>query len=77
MQSLVVPASGLTLTSCPLDNLAVDPPKTGVKPVQVMQLDIEAAVLNEIIETVRAGGREPRLACGKTTVRFLHVQGRY
>lgn len=67
MQSLVVPAGGLTLTSSPLDNLAADPAKTGVKPMQAIQLDLEANVLDDIVKTVRTGGKEPRLTCGKTT----------
>ena len=69
MQSLVVPAGGLTLTSSPLDNLAADPAKTGVKPMQAIQLDLEANVLDDLVKTVRTGGKEPRLTCGKTTVR--------
>lgn len=67
MQSLVVPAGGLTLTSSPLDNPATDPAKSGVKPVQVMQLDLESTVLDDIIETVLTSGKEPRLTFGKST----------
>ena len=71
MQSLVVPAGGLTLTSSPLDNPATDPAKSGVKPVQVMQLDLESTVLDDIIETVLTSGKQPRLTFGKSTVRCV------
>lgn len=71
MQSLVVPAGGLTLTSSLLDNPATDSAKCEVKPVQVMQLDLESTVLDDIIETVLTSGKEPRLTFGKSTVRCV------
>lgn len=56
------------LTSSPPESLATDPAKTGVKPVQVLQLDLDSAVLDDIVKNVLVHGKELRLACGKTTV---------
>lgn len=69
MPSLAVPAGGLTLTSGPTESVATDAAKTGVKPVQVMQLDLESTVLDDIVKNVHARGKELRLTFGKTTVR--------
>ena len=68
MDSLIVPASGLTLTGRPASNLQTDPTNVGAKSPQVLQLDLTQAVLEELLKNAVAGGKGIHVSFGKVPV---------
>lgn len=65
MGQLTVPPGGLTLVD-PLTSSTDS--KTDDKQSQIMQLDLEAGLLQELLRSARHGGKGVSVAFGKTIV---------
>ena len=68
MALLAVPDSGLTLVESPQARTQDGQLKPDSKPIQVMQLELTDAVLQEILKSARQGGKGVNLSLGKTIV---------
>lgn len=72
MAALDISSNGLTLLECPGTSGHDHISKTGARVQQAMRLDLEDAVLQNILRSARSGGKGVNLSFGKNIVRFFN-----